>query len=305
MKRNLLIIGIVLCGPALLAQLEPLSSQYLLNTLAINPAYAGNREALSITMLHRTQWTGFEGAPRTETLALHTPLRNERVGLGILAMNDRAGISSTRVFMGNFAYRIHAGDGIMSMGLGGGISILRKRWDELIAVDPEDELVPVSTENYLLPDFSIGIYYNSDRFFFGFSVPMFLSHDFNQASGSYDLVNDLAEYNYYFNGGVLLNLSSRWKVMPSVMIRYKQSSIPQMDINAHVIYHDRIWLGISYRSNNSLIGMITYQANNQLAVAYSYDMGLGSVGRYMGGSHEIMIRYDFRYIIDVINPRYF
>jgi len=134
---------------------------------------------------------------------------------------------------------------------------------------------------------------------------MFLSHNFNQASGNYDLVNNLSEYNYYFHGGTLLNLSTRWKVMPSVMIRFKQGSIPQMDLNAHVSYNERIWLGISFRSNKSLIGMLIYQVNNQLALAYSYDLGLGDIGRYLGGSHEIMVRYDFRYIIDVINPRYF
>ena len=287
------------------AQLEPLSNQYLLNTLAINPAYAGNRDALSITMLHRNQWTGFEGAPRTETLALHTPMRNEKVGLGFLAMSDRAGVASSNTLTGNFAYRIRAGDGIMSLGLGGGITIAKNRWNDLVAVHPDDALLPTSTEGYILPDFSIGIYYNTEKLFFGFSLPMFLTHEFDPASHRFDLVNNYSEYNYFFNGGTLLNLSARWKILPSIMIRFKPVSIPQADVNAYVIYHDRIWMGISYRSNKSLIGLFMYQVNNQLAVAYSYDMGLGNTGRYMGGSHEIMIRYDFRYIIDVINPRYF
>ncbi len=305
MKKSLLLIAALLCGQVVLAQLEPLSSQYMLNTLAINPAYAGSREALSITLLHRNQWTGFEGAPRTETLALHAPLRNESVGLGLMAMSDRAGVSGSKIFTGNFAYRIFTGRGVLSMGLGGGITVVSNRWSELVAVDPDDETLPVSDGGYTLPDFSIGIYYHDERFHAGFSMPMFLTHKFNAASGSFDLVNDFTRYTYLLQGGTLFRLSAHWKILPSTMIRFSQVSTPQADINLHVSCHDRVWLGFSYRTNKSLVGMLIVQVNNQLAAAYSYDMGFGSTGSSLGGAHEIMIRYDFRYIIDVINPRYF
>ena len=305
MRRLPSIIALSLVAAGTFAQLEPLSDQYLLNTLAINPAYAGNREALSISLLHRNQWTGFGGAPRTETLALHAPMRNEKVGLGILALHDRAGIASTKTFTGNFAYRIRMGKGMMSLGLGGGVSFLKNSWNSLVAVHPDDELLPTNTDSYILPDFSIGLYYSTDRLFFGFSLPMFLAHKFDPASNSFLLVNKVSEYNYFVNGGSILNLSARWKILPSIMVRFQPASMPQADLNAHVIYQDRFRVGVSYRTNKSLIGLFMYQINNQLAVAYSYDMGLGNTGRYMGGSHEIMIRYDFRYIVDVMNPRYF
>lgn len=305
MKKTLLIIWAMITFSAANAQLEPLSDQYLLNTLAINPAYAGSRDALSIAMLHRNQWTGFDGAPRTETLAIHAPMRGEKVGLGLLAMSDRAGIASTNTVTGNFAYRLRAGNGIMSMGLGGGITFAQNRWSDLVSLHPDDALLPVTIDGYILPDFSLGIYYNTEKFFFGFSLPMFLTHKFDPSSHSFNLVNDYTEYNYFFNGGTLLNLSSRWKILPSILIRFKPVSVPQADINAYVIYNDRIWLGTSYRSNRSLIGLFMFQVNSQLALAYSYNMGLGNSSRFMGGSHEIMVRYDFRYLIDVINPRFF
>jgi type IX secretion system PorP/SprF family membrane protein len=295
----------LLCGQLLHAQLEPLSNQYLLNTLAINPAYAGSREALSITLLHRNQWTGFEGAPRTETVAMHAPMRKQNVGLGLLVMNDRVGVSGSKVFLGNFAYRIHAGNGVMALGIGGGVSVVRNSWNELVAVDPDDQLLYGYTERYVLPDFSLGLYYNSPRFFLGFSMPLFLTHRFNAASGTFDLVNDFSRYNYFLNTGALLNLSERWTIMPSLMLRFKQETIPQADLNLYVDYDDRIWLGISYRTNNSIIGTCIIQVNHQLSLAYSYDTGFGRTGRSLGGSHEIMLRYDFRYIADLINPRYF
>ena len=137
MRRWHIIILISIVPLGVKGQLEPLSNQYLLNTLAINPAYAGSRDALSLSMHHRNQWTGFDGAPKTISLAVHAPLRNEKVGLGLLVMNDRRGISGYSVIMGNFAYRILMNDGILSFGLGSGLSIFRNNWEELVAVDQE------------------------------------------------------------------------------------------------------------------------------------------------------------------------
>ena len=305
MRRWPIIILILLAPLGVEGQLEPLSNQYLLNTLTINPAYAGSRDALSLSMYHRNQWTGFNGAPKTSTLAMHAPLRNEKVGLGLLAMNDRRGISGHSVIMGNFAYRIMMNDGILSFGLGSGLSIFKNNWEELVAIDQEDDLLSGNSSPYLQLNFSLGVYYSNERLFLGLSLPMFLSHNFNAVSGNFEMVNDYQEYNYFMHGGYLFTLSPNWKLLPSSMIRYHPSSTIQVDLNSFVIFHDKFWLGISYRSNKSIVGHILYQVNNQFAAGYSYEMGFGKIGGYMGGSHEITLRYDFRYIIDVIGPRYF
>lgn len=305
MIRLIVSISFLLAGILMQAQLEPLTNQYLLNTLSINPAYAGNREALSITMLHRNQWTGFEGSPKTLSLAMHAPLRNEKIGLGLLAVNDQVGISSSSIITGNFAYMIRAGDGIFSFGLAGGITFLKNNWNSLVAVDQDDALITQNSRGYFLPDFSIGLFYQSERLFFGFSLPMFLSHDFDASSGTFNVVNNYSEYNYLLNAGYLLRPTSVVKVLPSLLIRFTPLSTPQADLNLHLILFDRIQTGLSYRSNKSVVGLLMYHVNNQFAIAYSYDIGFGKTVGYMGGSHEIMIRYDFRYIIDVINPRYF
>jgi len=305
MQKWLLIISFIISGAVAKAQLEPLSNQYMLNTLAINPAYAGSREALSITMLHRNQWTGFEGSPKTLTVAAHTPTRNEKVGLGLLAVNNRIGITNSSGFSGSFAYRIKMEQGILSLGLGGGLSITKNRWSELVAVDPDDGIIPIDNQNYLLPNFSVGAYYSTDRLFVGLSIPMFMSHNFNPTTQEFELVNDYGEYNYLLNSGYLFKASENWKVLPSTMIRFNPGSTVLVDLNASVIYRDKVWAGFSYRTNKSFVGLFMYQVNRQLAIAYTYDMGFGEIGGYMGGSHEIMIRYEFRYMIDVVNPRYF
>jgi len=305
MQRVIAFISLILIGTVTQAQLEPLSNQYLLNTLSINPAYAGSRDALSVTMLHRNQWTGFNGSPKTLSLAMHAPMRNEKIGLGFLAVNDKVGISSSSIITGNFAFRIRTGSGVLSFGLAGGFTIAKNNWNNLVAVHQDDEFLQRDSRGYFQPDFSIGTYYQTERLFIGLSVPMFMSHRFNTTTNVYYMVNDYKEYNYFINGGYLLRPTSAVKVLPSVLIRFTPLSTPQADLNLHLIFFDRIQTGLSYRSNKSIVGLIMYHVNNQLAIAYSYDMGFGKVGGYMGSSHEIMIRYDFRYIIDVINPRFF
>ena len=296
---------LLLVSAASWAQLEPLTSQYLFNPLVINPALAGNREAMSISILHRDQWLGFEGAPRTETLSIHAPMRKEKVGLGLSLMLDRVGVSSTNLIEGSFAYRIPIKEGTLSFGLGGGLVVARNHWTDLVAVHPDDPGIPNEDGTYIYPDFSIGANYQNSSFFVALSLPMFLTHQFNTTTHRFELVNDFGNYNYHLQAGYLFRLAENWKVLPSLLIRYAPAAYPQADINSYVIYRDKIWLGASFRTNKSLIGLIMYQLNNQFSLGYSYDMGWGSTGRSMGGTHEIMIRYDFKYTIDVISPRYF
>ena len=305
MRKYALYIIIVCISVTASAQLEPLSNMYLWNMMAINPAYAGNQEALSVTMLHRNQWTGFEGAPNTNTVSLHTPLRNDNVALGALLYHDQAGVSTSTGILGNFAYRIPLSKGKLSFGLGGGITIMKNAWNKLVAFDPDDALITNENQTYALPNFSVGAWYSTPKLFAGLSIPMFLSHDFNEGIYRYAIINDFSAYNYFMTGGYLFDLGANWKILPSALIRYNPGDNLQVDINSYIIYREKIWAGLSFRSNKSMVGLLMYHVTRQMALAYAYDFGLGSTGNYMSGSHEIMIRYNFRYLIDVISPRLF
>lgn len=305
MRRELTLILLLCIKISVIGQLTPLSDQYHWNTLSINPAYAGSQDALSITLLHRNQWTGFDGSPKTLTLSMHSPTRQGNIGFGAMLINDRIGVNNTYTASGIFAYRIQTETGILSLGLGGNLSFLKNSWDELIAIDPDDELLMNDNKTYIIPNFSIGSYYYTRKLFVGVSIPMFLSNEFSENTNQFNPVNDYGEYNYFLNGGYLFTLTSQWKILPSLMVRYKPGNNPQVDVNAYVIFNDFIWAGISYRSNQSLIGLLLLQINKQFAAGYSYNFELGPTGSYMSGSHEIMLRYSFRYIIDVISPRYF
>ena len=305
MKRSFVSICTFLFTLFAWGQLQPLSNQYIFNGLAINPAYSGSREALSATALYRNQWVGLEGAPKTMSFSLHAPLRKEKIGLGLLIINDRIGVSGETSIVANYAYRMNVAGGKLALGLGAGITLISTAWSELVAVDPDDELLMENSPTFALPDFSIGAYYNNKNLFLGLSIPLFLCHQFNFEKSKFTLHNDFSEYNYMITAGNVFRINTKIKVFPALLMKYNPGNTPQVDLYSHVIFRDKFWVGVSYRSRKSLVGIFQYQINNQLRIAYSCDFDLGKLGRYNSGSHEIMMKYDFNYLLEVISPRYY
>ncbi len=286
-------------------QLQPLSNQYIFNALAINPAYSGSREALSVSLLYRNQWTGVKGAPRTTTFSVHSPLRNEKIGLGLLLISDKIGITRETCMMGSYAYRLKMPGGKLSMGVGFGLRMLDNNWNDLDATDPDDELLNNGNRAFGLPDISMGVFYYSKKFFTGFSVPFFLGHKYDLTQNKFVTYNDFAEYNYLAHVGAIFNLSTQLKLLPSLLIKYTPGQNPQADISSHLIFHDKIWIGSAYRNPGTLLGIFQYLVNNQFKIAYSFDIRFGKINRFGNLSHEVMIRYEFDYTLNVLSPRYF
>ena len=305
MNRFILSILIVLFPGQLMGQMFPLSDQYLNNTLAINPAFAGCHDALSATLLYRNQWVGFTDAPKNLMLSVHTPVYNDRVGLGLLIEKSSIGIYTETSFIGNYAYRMELYNGTLALGLGFGATIYNVAWNELKATDAGDVQLMNSPATTVLPNFSLGTYYYTKKYFVGISIPMFLSHEMDQNSGKYKIKNRFSDYNYFVTGGYYIGISPQIKLLPSVLIKYHPNHAPQIDYNAQIILKDRIWLGIGYRGSNTLIGMFQCQLNYQLRMAYSYDYDLGRIGGFNSGSHEIVLNYVFSYSRKVIGPRQF
>jgi type IX secretion system PorP/SprF family membrane protein len=286
-------------------QLYTISDHYVYNALAINPAYSGSQDALSTTVLYRTYWVGFEGSPKTMSLSIHAPLNNERVGLGFLIMNDNIGVSKETSFIGNYAYRMDLGYGKLAFGLGFGITFYSNAWNKLVAQDADDEQLTDNSSTGIMPNFSVGIYYTTKKYFMGLSVPLFLSHEFDSKTDKYIIRNDFTEYNYFYNAGYIFDIDPNIKFFPSLLVKYHQGNATQIDINSQVIIKNRVWLGVSYRSKNIIVGMLQCQINNQLRIAYSYDFNIGKYRQYNNGSHEIMLNYIFNYAAEVTNPRQF
>jgi type IX secretion system PorP/SprF family membrane protein len=305
MKRFILNILALMFPLHLMGQLFPLSDHYVYNALVINPAFAGCHDALSATISYRNQWVGFKDAPKSYMLSIHTPIYNDRIGLGLLIDNNSIGIFHETNFIGNYAYRVELYDGKLALGLGFGITAYNIAWNELDATDEDDVLLVNNPASAVLPTFSLGAYYYTRKYFIGISLPMLLSHEIDQSTGKYKIKNNFSEYNYFFTGGYEVGISPQVKLLPSILIKYHPDNDIQIDINAQIILKDRIWMGIGYRNKNTLIGMLQCQINYQLRMAYSYDFDLGSIGKYRNGSHEIVLNYTFKYARDVNGPRQF
>ncbi len=305
MNKIVKTILLLLIPVSLSGQLTPVTSQYILNPLTINPATAGSRGALNMAAFYRKQWTGITGSPETMTLSLDAPLVDSRMGLGLIIANDKLGVTKETQMKAAYSYNIEMGQGSLSLGLGGGIIATNTAWSDLVVIDPGDDYYLIDSRVFVVPDFSFGMWYNNKNFFAGLSVPRLLGYKFDFNKNKYSIEFEPGDYYYVLNTGYLFSLSQKVGFMPSALLSYSSGDKLLYDINAHFNLFDKAWIGASYRSERSLSGLFQFSVSNQLKIAYTYDFDFGELGRYSNGSHEVMIRYLFRYRIDVVNPLLF
>jgi type IX secretion system PorP/SprF family membrane protein len=283
----------------------PLSDHYVVNALAINPAFAGCQDALSATISYRNQWVGFNDAPKSYILSVHAPVFNDRVGLGLLIENNSIGIFKETSILGNYAYRMELQEGKLALGLAFGVTVYNNAWNELVANDANDIQLMNNPESAVLPNFSIGTYYYTKKYFIGFSMPLFLSYEPDKSTGKYKIDNNFSGSNYFLSAGYEASISPQVKFLPSLLIKYHPNNAIQIDYNAQFSLKDRIWMGIGYRNKDILVAMLQCQLNYQIRMAYSYDYNFGSIGKYLNGSHEFVLNYVFKFTRKVIGPRQF
>jgi len=302
MKRVIKLILLLLVPVSLEGQLAPVTSQYVLNPLGINPAYAGNRDALNIALFYRKQWVGIPGAPETVNLAVDAPFLDSKLGLGFIITSDKIGVTKETHILTNYSYKINLNKGDLSLGLGAGIITTNTAWSDLIVLDPGDENFLTSSRVFIVPDFTFGIYYKSGNYFGGLSIPKLLAYKFNFDKNKYSMSFDPGQFNYLLNTGYIYSVSKKVKLFPSTLISFSPGKKVLVDLNGYVGLNDRIWTGISYRNKRSVGALFQFAINNQLRFAYTYDIDMGPLGHYSNGSHEIMLRYEFRYKVDVVSP---
>jgi type IX secretion system PorP/SprF family membrane protein len=307
MKKIVLsvIIPFILSIP-LYAQQDIMVSQYMFNGLLLNPAYAGSHPYLSATVLHRNQWVGLEGAPKTSIFAIDGPINNEKMGLGLIVSNDHIGVTDQTDIYGNYSYHLPLGDGKLAFGLKGGVSRYTYKVDQLVIWDNNDQVFVGNRSTAWLPKFGAGIYYYTPKWYAGISVPSLIAHDPNNNFGSDVNNSGFVRRHYYAVSGYVFNINERFKLKPSVLLKYVKSAPLEADLNLHVMYRDQLWFGASYRTNDAISLMIEYQTNTRFRIGYAYDFTTSKVRTYSAGTHEIMLGYDFgRDMIKVKTPRYF
>jgi len=300
---NILVLLVVFSG--LKAQEIPYIhsvDQFLNNGLIINPAYAGSREALSTTLMHRSQWLGFEGAPISQILASHTPLKNEKVGLGIVFDNFTIPAVQYNSLYFNYAYRMQlSGGSVLALGLKAGGYAFKETLQNLNLKDAVNLDPAFLPESGFAPNFGTGAYLYNSRYFLGLSVP-FLMTKSDTSKFNFDYLN----YHYVLTAGYLFDFGRNFKFKPVTMVDYNKYFISYQAAAHFILFNDLIWLGTAYKSNKDLTFMLEVQVNAALKIGYAYDHSFSEIASFSNGSHEIMIRYELKYRANVDDsPFYF
>ncbi|HRW76296.1 MAG: type IX secretion system membrane protein PorP/SprF [Lewinellaceae bacterium] len=315
------------------AQQDPMFTKYMFNALVYNPAYAGSNEHMSIGLLHRSQWWELEGAPTTQTLTLHTPLANNRVGLGFSILNDRIGPTNTLSAQASYAYRIPLGNGKLAIGLQAGLTNWRADWTKLDFENPQPDPSFDETPNYWMPNFGAGVYYSTEKFFVGFASPHLVEHDLRRQNITDDYTNYARTYRHYFlsAGGVIPLNGKALMFRPILLVknvgwfselrkdqdRQNIKAPTEFDIDLSLLFFERFWLGTAFRSSIEVFDnerssydsadiWASYFMPNGLRIGAAFDYPLTQLNTVTAGAFEIMVGYEFNYQSKkIVTPRYF
>ncbi|GGG49612.1 membrane protein [Croceivirga lutea] len=295
--KHFLIAILICCSTSLVAQQEAQYTQYMYNTLAINPAYAGSRGGLSVVGLYRSQWVGLEGAPQTQTLNIHAPLRG-RIGLGLSVVNDEIGNGTNQetYFDGMFSYTIAINEETdLSFGLKAGGHLLNIDLSKLQNRGPSfNSGQDVVIDNKFSPNFGFGAYYYSDTFYAGVSVPNVLETEHFDSSGSSSNLLATERMNFYVMSGVVTELSDRIKFKPAVLLKAVSGAPLQADLSANFLYDNKFTFGTAYRWGSAWSALAGFQFNDKIMLGLAYDREITELGNtaFNNGSFEIFLRYE-------------
>lgn len=316
MKKNLLILVLLILSAGHIARSQeqddyaiaiqyPVYSMYLVEGLFINPAYAGTREALSMSLSGRKRMLGFEGEYAMASFSLHAPLKKDRIALGLSVNQLSYGITDQTSIYSYYAFHIKTMKGRWSMGLKAGVDMVTNDYSGIVTNDP-DHVFDVGQESHVMPNAGLGVYYNSEKIFAGVAVPALLTYKVDTSNLDYRMGMDISYYDILASAGGLITFSENFKLKPSMMIKYSLSSSLRLDLNANFIISDIIWLGVSWRTGESaVVGMIEVQITPQVKLGYSYDYSLGTLNSFIGGTHEVAMRFDLNRRVNSSSPRYF
>lgn len=292
------------------AQYDAMFTQYMNNEMFINPAYTGSKEALAITLLHRQQWIGIEGRPITTTLTIHSPVWENKMGLGLSLLNEKIGVTNRDMIYLSYAYRIRTGlKSYLSFGLMGGIHIQSDKLS-LVKTDVDnDPHFSANTETVVTPNFGFGINFNTDKFFAGISIPRLLDDHLTLGENG-DVIKAVGfkpeSFHYYLTLGRVFTITDYFKLKPSLMAKAVLNAPVEFDINLSSLIKEHLWLGVSYRSGADIAAMIGLQIGPQFLINYSYDYPLTGLNKFTSGSHEIVLSALFAYKgKKIISNRYF
>lgn len=314
MKTRIILslIGAMMMSMGAFAQQDPMYSQYMFNHQVLNPAYVGSWGHFTATAIHRLQWVGLNGAPRTSSFSFHTPSHNDRHGLGMGFVNDKIGATTTTGVNAAYAFRIHLGKNArLALGLQGSLDNYRVNFNDVRTgstidpgLNPSDPSFNGNNFSRWFPNAGVGLFFHTKRFFAGASSPRLILHDLNDNN---PLSLAKMSRHFFFTTGVVLGREeAAVKFKPSILFKYTPAAPLNFDLNAHFLIKDKLWLGVSYRTEDAVVGMVQLQLLQFLRMGYAFDYITSDLNSYGGTSHEFMLGFDLNFKQRaMVSPRYF
>ncbi len=302
MKTKFFIFALMLAGLVSYSQQDAQYTQYMYNTINVNPAYAGSRGVMSIFGLHRTQWVGLDGAPVTNTVSINTPIENTNLGVGLSFVNDRLGPTDENNISMDLSYTIKTSETYkLSFGVKGSADLFSFDSTKLNIYSPDNSLQ--SYTNKFSPNIGAGVYLHSDNSYFGLSVPNFFETK-RYSDNDYAVYKE--KMNFYLIGGHVFDLSTNLKFKPAFLGKMVQGAPLQLDISANFLFNDKFVLGAAWRWSAAGSLMAGFQVNDGLYIGYGYDLDTTKLAHYNSGSHEIFLRFElFNRQSRIVSPRFF
>jgi len=315
MKRIYTIIFAVALPLSAWSQDHPHYTMFMYNKLLYNPGYAGSRDVTSVNALYRSQWVGIDGAPRNMNIAIDGPVGSymkpfRPVALGLSINNEKIGVTEHTDIMTYYAYRIPVQNSVLSFGLQAGFSLYSARFGNLNAFQPADRVLGDDVRNSFLPNVGAGVYWSGDRHYLGFSAPGLLQNYYDKDQRTFSGGEHARQVRAYFmSGGYSIPVSENISLLPQFMARYAGNGDYRLPMNADFnltcIVYSRLMLGVTYRTDKSINGIVHIQATKMINIGYAYDYTASGLNSYTRGTHEVMVGIDFvRDLNRYVNPRF-
>lgn len=314
MKKILFIAALLMSTFWAKAQQDAQYTQFMFNKLSLNPGYAISTDYACISCLHRSQWVGLDGAPTSQSVNIRYPIYEKKVGFGLSINHDNIGPTDSWTISGIYAYRFPLGKTTnLGLGLQGTLRSYRIRWAETMALQTGDSTIPMEDTQKILPNFGVGLYLSSDKYYVGLSVPHLLNGDLT----FYDQVANVSDFSQermhvFLMAGTVFNVSSNVQFKPAFIMKYAPNTPFDMDINGSFIFYEKLWAGLTYRIGGfhdsvgeSLDLVVQYQLTTALRLGVAYDFTLSKVRKVNDGTFEVMLDYCFNQKDRLTNPRFF
>lgn len=308
MKTKFIGLFLVFFTAVSFAQQDAQYTQYMYNTNIVNPAYLGSKESLNIFGLHRTQWVGLDGAPSSNNISISSPV-GKNVALGLSIINDKIGPSNENNFAVDFAYGFKISDNYkLSFGLKGSANILNVDFTKIDIYNPADPRFQNNIDNRFTSNIGTGIYLNSDKTYFGLSIPSLIETKHYDKTASNTATTFIAseKKHFYFIAGHVFDINENLKFKPSILTKMVQGAPLQVDLSGNFLINQKFTAGLAYRLNASFSALAGFQVSNSIFIGYAYDRETTKLANYNSGSHEIFLRYELiKRNVKIMSPRFF